>query len=321
MCKKWNFLLKDASLWTVLDFRDSKKEISLDDIKKIILLYGSESSKQLLLTGNYSYHFRNKTDDKANTRLVGLDTHFFQTVLPDKCSKIQKIVLEYFDLSSLSLQEFSKLKELEILSFKWCNFNKDFFNISDKSESRVKQLFLIKSGSITLDDVKTICLKMPSLHTLCINQAQSSIKDDSIHYLVNHLINLERLELTNTLISDIGIQSICESPHLTKKLKFLNISMSSCLTNSCLNLLSEHLSCLKSLYLTSCFGISNVKLLQNFVNLSYLNLNNTSIEREKIRESLLPVLPKCEIDFGHEKMLNRKLMWTINGSRNCVCSF
>ncbi|RMZ99883.1 F-box LRR-repeat 12 [Brachionus plicatilis] len=321
VCKKWNSLVKDASLWAKFDFRDEKNGINLDDIKNIILLYGSESSKQLFLAGNYSFHFKHKIDEKATTQLVGIDTHFLKNILPDKCSNMDKIVLEYLDLSSLIFQDFSFLKELKILSFKWCNMNQIFFNINDRTETKIEQLYLIKSGNLTVDDVKTICWKMPYLNTLCINQAQSSINDDSIHYMVKHLINLESLELTNTLISDMGIQSICESPHLAKNLKFLNISMSSCLTNSCLNLLSEHLSCLKSLYLTSCFGISNVQLLQNFVNLSYLNLNNTSIEREKIRESLLPVLPKCEIDFGHEKMLNRKLMWTINGSRNCVCSF
>lgn len=314
-------MLKDGSLWTKFNFKDNKNEIKLDDIKKTILLYGSESSKQLLITGNYSYHFRNKVDEKINTELVELDLHFFRNILPNKCSKMEKIILEYLDLSTLTLEDFSLLKELKILSFKWCNLSPKFFNIDDKSKCKIEELFLIKSGSLILDDIKVICSKMPSLQTLSINQAQSSIKDDSIEYLCDHLINLERLELSNTLISDGGIQSICESPHLAKKLKFLNISMSSCLTNDCLKFLSDHLFCLKSLYLTSCFGISNVKLLQNFVNLRYLNLNNTSIDRDKIRESLLPILSKCEIDFGHEKMLNRKSMWTINGSRNCVCSF
>lgn len=314
-------MVKDASLWTKFNFQDNKNEINLDDIKKTILLYGGESSKQLLITGNYSYHFRNKIHEKIKDQLVGLDLHFFRNLLPNKCSRMEKIVLEYLDLSALTFEHFSLLKELKFLSFKWCNLSQNFFDIDDKSESKIEELFLIKSGSLILDDIKIICSKMPNLQTLSINQAQSSIKDDSIEYLVEHLIKLERLELTNTLISDVGIQSICETPHLAKKLKFLNISMSSCLTNSCLKFLSDHLYCLKSLYLTSCFGISNVKLMQNFVNLSYLNLNNTSIDRDQIREFLIPILSKCEIDFGHEKMLNRKSMWTINGSRNCVCSF
>ena len=60
---------------------------------------------------------------------------------------------------------------------------------------------------------------------------------------------------------------------------------------------------------------------QNLNNLNYLNLNNTSIDKNEIKRTLLSMLPTTEIEYGHEKMLNRKLMWTINGSRNCVCSF
>ena len=97
--------------------------------------------------------------------------------------------------------------------------------------------------------------------------------------------------------------------------------MSSKISNDCLNIIADNLRGLNTLYLTSCFGISNIKFLLNFKNLNYLNINNTSIDKHQIKENLLPHLPKCEIEYGHEKMLNRKLMWTINSSRNSVCSF
>ncbi|CAF0781705.1 unnamed protein product [Brachionus calyciflorus] len=319
VCKKWNELLKDGSLWTSIDLRNYKNDLSLNDLKNLIQLYGSESSKQIYICGNYSLHYTSKLNkidfNSENSKLHELDSCFIKNILSIKCFQLQTIILEYLDLNSLNFKDFSYLQNLKILSVKWCNLNEHFFNVENDKKSNMEQLYLIKSGKFTLKDIQNICHKMPYLNTLSINQAQSSIRDDSVEFLVEHLKNLERLELTNTLISDFGIKSICESPYFAKNLKYLNISMSSCLTNNCLLFLSENLSCLKSLYLTSCFGISNVNLLQNFVNLNYLNLNNTSIEREKIRQSLLPVLPKCEIDFGHEKMLNRKLMWTINGSQ------
>lgn len=132
---------------------------------------------------------------------------------------------------------------------------------------------------------------------------------------------LENLSLNNTLITDESVFSICSSRSLCAHLKTLNLTRSSNLTNRCLEPIGTCLVNLKSLHLTSCFGISNALAIASFGQLNYLNLNNTSIDKEKIRECLVPVLKQCEIEFGHEKMLNRKLMWTINGSRNCVCSF
>lgn len=160
------------------------------------------------------------------------------------------------------------------------------------------------------------------LRTLCINQSQSSLGDDSVETIVAHMQHLESLSLNNTLITDAAVYSICSSAAMCARLKQLNLARSTSLSNRCLEWIGTSLVNLKSLHLTSCFGISNALAIAKFVGqLSYLNLNNTSIEKDKIREHLVPVLTQCEIEFGHEKMLNRKLMWTINGSRNCVCSF
>lgn len=299
----------------------------MSDLTKLISHYGSDSSRELMLCGNYSpnltSNFSNLSINNYQKNIVCLDSYFINDKLGAKCQNLNIILLEYLDLSQINFELFENFKNLKKFSLKWCNLSQNWFQSqSDNlSQTKITQLHLIRSGKLSLDDVKSICQKMPHLSTLSITQAQSTVSDEAVEFIVNSLNKLEHLELTNTSISDNAIFSICNSPSLCKNLKHLNLSMSSCLTNSCLLSIAENLRNLKSLYLTSCFGISNVNLLQNFINLNYLNLNNTSIDREKIRNSLLPVLPKCEIEFGHEKMLNRKLMWTINGSRNCVCSF
>lgn len=162
---------------------------------------------------------------------------------------------------------------------------------------------------------------MPELVTLTINQAVSSLGDDSTEIICKSLIQLKQLDLVNTVISDHAVFNICNSTHLCSNLTRLNLTMSSKISNNCLHLIAENLRCLTTLYLTSCFGISNVNFLQTMKTLNYLNINNTSIEKSRIKEFLLPNLPKCEVEYGHEKILSTKSMWTINSSRNSVCSF
>jgi len=169
------------------------------------------------------------------------------------------------------------------------------------------------------EDIQNICVAMPNLKSFVINQAESSIRDDSIYTICQSLVHLEELDLINTSITDQAVIFICNCQHMSFKLKRLNLSMSSQISNSCLPLITDCLTCLESLYLTSCFGISNLEYFVNLKHLTYLNINNTSIDKQRIKDYLLPLLPNCEIEHGHEKMLNKKLMWTINGSRNSLC--
>ncbi len=174
---------------------------------------------------------------------------------------------------------------------------------------------------MTAEDIQNICDCMPNLITLVVNQAVSSLGDDSIKIICQNLYNLKKIDLINTVISDYAVSLICSTPHLCTNLTRLNLTMSSKISNDCLNIISDNLRNLTSLYLTSCFGISNISFLQNMKTLSYLNINNTSIDKNRIKEFLLPNLPECEVEYGHEKILSTKSIWTINSSRNSVCSF
>lgn len=229
------------------------------------------------------------------------------------------LYLEYLDLAQISLNAFCLLNKLEVFSLKWCLINENWFKTSTRFS--IKKLYLTRSIGVKLThlDITDICDAMPYLKSFTLNQAESSIGDDSVEILCKRLKYLEELDLVNTMITDQAIWAICNTDNLCSKLSRLNLTMSSLISNSCLSVISKSLYNLKSLYLTSCFGISSLEFFVNFKNLIYLNINNTSIDKQRIKDYLLPLLPNCEIEHGHEKMLNRKLMWTINGSRNSLC--
>jgi hypothetical protein len=307
-------------------------------LKEILNSHGTASSKELILSGNCNQDYwpcvsqdlksTHSSADSENEKLFYLDSQFILEVLSLKCLNLQRIQLEYLDLSMLRFDSFLCFPNLKSLTLKWCNLGDQWFH-SDESESTydaklksLKSLNLFRNNCvINLYSTKSICRLVPNLTKLTINQSNSSIRDDSIEIIVNELHYLDELDLINTAITDQAIFTMCESNRLSKSLTRLNLSMSSSISNSSLTAIAQKLVNLKSLYLTSCFGISNLNSLLVMQNLIYLNINNTSIDKNRIKEVLLPTLPKCEVDYGHLKMLNHKLMYTINGSRNCVCSF
>ena len=217
----------------------------------------------------------------------------------------------------------SSFKALKSFSLKLCRISNEFFTGNgecSKVAPQMRSLYLIRTGLLYRQDIDALCTCMPMLTTLVIMQASSTIDDGCVEVIASRLNNLEQLDLTNTYLSDHAIYKICESPSLCERLTRLNLSMSSSISNQCLPAIANHLRNLRTLYLTSCFGISNPFLLQSLNQLVYLNINNTSTQNDRIKD-LLTLIPKCEVDYGHQKMLTQKKMWTINGSRNSVCSF
>lgn len=346
VCKKWNRLCKDASIWTIMDLRENKKDLSIYDLKQIITHFGSASTKELLICGNFAFDYVPELNieflqisEKISTaermkRIDMLDLEFITYNLKNYCPNLTLISFEYLDLSKINFNDFLQFNNLETFSLRWCKISPNWFDRIKENEisfngksinsnriCKIKNLYLIRTGLLTKADIENICEYMPELITLTINQAVSSLGDDSIEIICKKLINLKQLDLINTVISDNAVFEICNSSHLCSNLTRLNLTMSSKLSNNCLNLIAENLHGLNTLYLTSCFGISNISFLKNLKNLNYLNINNTSIDKSRIKEYLLPNLPKCEVEYGHAKMLNSKLMWTINSSRNSVCSF
>lgn len=311
VCKKWNILVKDSMLWTKIDLCQYKNELNLVDLKQLISVYGCDSTKLISLCGNFSHDnvLSNKyhTSNDETKQINYLDINFLDILTP-KCTFLNTIIFEHLDLSKLQLRNFFKFEHLETFSLKWCYLDQNWFKQSENKDdvdhvTKIKHLYFMRSCSdlIVKEDMENICKKMPNLKTLCIIQTKSTLTDDIVDLISKNCKNLEYLELVNTLLSDNAILSICNSPSLSRNLRHLNLSMSSSLSNLCLVFIGEHLQNLKSLNLTSCFGISNISLLQNLINLNYLNINNTSLDKTKIRELLLPVLSKCESNLAMRK--------------------
>jgi hypothetical protein len=311
--------------------RQFKQNLSLNVLRNIIKFYGSKSTTEIILAGNY---IQDKISEKNQLKMIDERPLFYldENLIEDisrRCPNLNKICFEYLDISSFNFEVFLSFKKLKEITLKWCNISENWFDVYHIKEKNkflndynsFTSLNLSRTGSLNKNDIENICLLMPNLKIFSINQSQSTISDDSIEVIVKHLKNLQELDLINTLISDNAIFTICQSVELCQSLKRLNLCMSCGLSNNCLNAIADNLIHLKTLYLTSCFGISNANLFKNLNKLVYLNLNNTSISKNEIEKTLKPMLPSTEIEYGHEKMLNRKLMWTINGSRNSVCSF
>ena len=255
-------------------------------MKQIIKTYGSQTaSQELYLAG------------KSVNKLLKLDDAFFTQYLNIKCLNLKTIYFENIDLTDTKINILRSFIQIESITFKWCLLNENFFSQTNNFFPKIKILHLIRSSILNEKDLECICIKMPNLTSLAINQCESSINSESIEIICRYLLNLKELDLINTSINDQAILKICTSEHLCLNLIRLNLSMSSLISNTALMSISESLINLKCLYLTSCFGISKIEYFVNLKHLNYLNINNTSIDKQKIKDYLLPLLPNCESKY------------------------
>lgn len=303
----------DPLLWRKFDVK-CFKHVNLEHLKTLVELFGTESMRELSIRGNYEHRTTRSID------LRELDEDFWR-LLAFKSPNIELISLEYLNLSNLNARCLASFKNLSKLSLNWCHLNQNWFNYDGIScLENLVSLKLIRVASLSNNDLKSIASQIPNLKELSISETKSSLIDESIRDLAN-LKHLEILELINTQITDESLREFCRSYNLSTNLTHLNLSMSSYLTNVSIQLIGNYFFNLKKLYLTSCFGLTDMTSLENLIKLKYLNLNNTSISRITVTNFKLRVCDFCEIEYGHEKILYNKLAWTVNGSRNSVCSF
>jgi hypothetical protein len=313
VCKKWYGYAHDPLLWRKFDVK-CFKHVNLENLKTLIDLFGTESMKELNIQGNYEHR------STRSINLRELDEEFW-SILVNKSPNIEFITLEYLNLSNLNVKSLANFKSLAKLSLNWCHLNENWFECNSiNSLENLISLKLVRVASLSNNDLKSIVKQIPNLKELTISETKSSLIDDSIKYLAN-LKQLETLELINTQITDESLREFCRSYNFSSKLTHLNLSMSSYLTNVSIKIIGNYFFNLKKLYLTSCFGLTDVTSLENLFKLNYLNLNNTSVSRIMVNSFKLRACDFCEIEYGHEKILYNKLAWTVNGSRNSVCSF
>jgi hypothetical protein len=308
------------SLWQIIDLRAYSNHLTMSGFCNMLDQYGSTALLKLFLAGNWFNDKHSNESTNSNGKLCHVTKTLFY-LIRDKSANLEHVSLEYLNLTDLTLCSLVSLKNLKEISLKWCFLDQQFFtNNQFEMNQNIVSLSLIRTHCLLNDkSIEAICRSMPHLKCLCINQIKSSIDDNTVKILVCNANSLEKLELINTLISDLSIEYLCCKFSL--KLKHLNLSLNSYLTNTSVLLIGNCMHELQTLYLTSCFCLTNIDSLNNLSKLKYLNLNNTSICKSYIKEFILNSKNDCEIEHGHEKMLSTKQAWTINGSKNSVCSF
>lgn len=124
-------------MWSIIDVRDYKREISLEDVKKIIFHFGSASTKELLICGNFTFDYvpamldalRCPKAEKKKTPIKELDVDFINSSLLFQCPNLNLISLEYLDLSHIEFGRISQLEHLKTFSLRWCDIPSNWFEV------------------------------------------------------------------------------------------------------------------------------------------------------------------------------------------------
>lgn len=169
VCKKWNQLARDGSLWRRLDLRPYKSKLSPDDLERLVNVYGSDSTRDLRLLGNYVEDAprSNNPIDQQPALVVALDVRFWSHVLHAKARLLTYLTLECLDLSGLDFDAMCAFERLESLSIAWSNLSETWFRSSNSrrqsSLAALKSFYLIRCSGRQLDcnDVNTICSTAP----------------------------------------------------------------------------------------------------------------------------------------------------------------
>lgn len=296
--KTWQSLSHDPVLWRFLDFRPF--HISIPQVQAILEQRCSDALKTLAIEGE-------------NLQPSSISDSFL-TYLSDNFSNLTFLHLQAFNLAFVSLKAFpSSLKRLELLN---CMFQNDFFDVL-KTETvfpKLEYLDISMNVGLTDDHLERIS-HVKTLKTLIMKQNRNhDVTDLGAKYLCQ-LPNLESLDVANTGITDQGVETMVAA---FPKLRKLNISMLK-LTNLAISALGNYSKKLEMLILNQVFGVSNIMPLASLPFLTYINVNNTSVERETVMD-FRKQNPKCTIDFKFERYLKSRAgsAITVSDGRFCI---
>lgn len=239
--------------------------------------FGSIATRKLSLSGFHNLF----THD-----FVSIDSNFLFATVATRCTNLIRISLSQLILNSIRfeaiLNAFPHLSELTIRN---CKLDDTFCVISLTSRSGssdLRSLELIRNEmEMNQRTIEAIFQLAPHLERITLNLIESTVADDSIQFICVNFVKLTHLGLINTMITDIGIDAICSSQIMRKNLVSLDLSRSNFIDNDCLIKIVHSLANLQSLYLRTCFGISNLDLFAKLEKLSCLDVNNTSIDARK----------------------------------------
>jgi len=296
--KSWKALSQDPVLWRFIDFRPY--HMSIDQVQTVLAQRCSDALRTLLIEGE-------------NLQPSSISDSFF-SFLSNSFSNLTLLHLESFNLAFVSLNTFPP--SLRRLGLKACLFPQEFFD-KLKTENifpKLEHLDVSMNAGLTDHHMERISY-IKSLKTLIMKQNRNhDVTDLGARHLAR-LKNIDSLDVTNTGITDQGVDYMVTG---LPKLRRLNLSMLK-LSNLTITALGNYSRDLEILVLNQVFGVSDIMPLVGLPHISYINVNNTSVERETVMTFRLQN-PKCVIDFKFENYLKsrRGMSVTVNDGRFCI---
>jgi len=238
----------------------------------------------------------------------------FFSFLSASFSNLALLHLEDFNLSFISLSTFPpSLKKLGLVS---CIFPHEFLDKlkTDNIFPKLEYLDVSMNAGLTDHHMEQISY-IKSLKTLIMKQNRNHEVTDIGAKHLSKLKNINSLDITNTGITDQGVDYMVTG---LPKLRRLNLSMLK-LSNLTITALGNYSRDLEKLILNQVFGVSDIMPLVNLPHISYININNTSVERETVMSFRLQN-PNCLIDFKSENYLKSRqgMTVTVNDGRFCI---
>ena len=283
VCRLWYHLVRDRSLWKLVDLRSWS--LSLRTLWKIVRNRLSDSVMELLIKG-----FIGTTKKSENISPSLLEE------IKTKCPSLETLGLCYCDMRNVPAQCLPRnLKSLlldhSIVPLSWfeglqCE---TFF-------PNLRELNLTYCTRVENSDLRSIT-KLKTLENLNLSYCYR-VGDEGIQHIANNLCNLTALDLSNCpKITDLGLHHI--GRHLTG-LKKLNLLASWRITDDGVHSLVHSLTKLEYLNLSLCKEVTNVGLSEithKCKKLKVLDLTGCSVISEKDLNEARLVLPCCDIQW------------------------
>jgi len=295
--KTWRNLSHDPVLWRFMDFR--KYSLSVSEIQVILEKRCSDALKSLAIQG-------------LQMEPTAISSNF-TTFLSASYSNLTHLHLSVFNFAYVQLSSFpSSLKKLVLNK---CMFPENFFDKLREETIFPKLEHLDISMNVGLSDHHLECIShLKTLKALIMKQNRNH---DVTNLGAKHLAklkNIRSLDVANTGITDEGMDVVVSAlPYL----KTLNISMLK-LSNLTITAIANYSKCLEILMLNQVFGVTDIMPLVDLPYISYINVNNTSVERDTVTD-FRKIMPKCLVDFQFQRYLSQHARAiTVSDGRFCI---
>ncbi|PHZ15626.1 RNI-like protein [Rhizopus microsporus ATCC 52813] len=237
VCRKWNQLVFDGSLWTKLNVAPFYKIIPIDYLLKLI-----KASSGFLKTANFR-------------GCIQFNGHALRT-LSDHCPNIQVLIIkDCRGLSSASITYFlQRAHQLRVLDVSGLDTVKNStLAVAGSCLGKLEKLNLSWCRNITGHGILPIITSCSThLRYLKLNGCPQ-LDDNTMELLGQHLPNLTYLSLAAcTSLTDTGVLSFLSSGKGSGLLTHLNLSSCARLTDATLRHLSQYAVSLTHLELSGC---------------------------------------------------------------------